>query len=218
MTALANSRDLTALGGPVAVAGFFGGVAAAKATEKSPYPRPGCPPEEVQEYFSESATAARLSATGLVVSTAALATFTASVARLAGRSGPGSGALRATAIAGGAVAGVTQTAAALASAAATRKGNDQATTRRWREVLFYAGGPAHGVGLGLLTGVLGLAGLRSGELPRPLSVAALAVAPVNLLGPLTLLAKPTMVALPIGHTLGLVVNGIAGGLLSRRPL
>jgi hypothetical protein len=73
------------------------------------------------------------------------------------------------------------------------------------------------VGLGVLTGVLGLAGLRSGELPRPLSVASLASAPVNILGPLTLAAKPTMMALPIGHAAALVVSGIAGVRLSSRP-
>src|SRR5487761_578984 len=89
-----DTRDLSALGGLLAGAGFFGGVAAAKATEKSPYPRPGCEPEEVQQYFKDSAKAARLSAAGLALSSAGLAVFTASVASLAGQSRHGSRALQ----------------------------------------------------------------------------------------------------------------------------
>jgi hypothetical protein len=213
---LAKTRGLGALGGLLAGVGFFGGVAAAKATEKAPYPRPGAEPEEVQKYFTESSTAARLSAAGLAASTAALAGFTAAVAGLAGRSGNRSKALQAAAVAGGGFAVVTQAVSAGASAALTRKENDLPTTTRLRQVAFLSGGPVHGVGLGVLTGALGLAGLRSGELGRPLAVASLASAPVNMLGPLTLLAKPTMVALPIGHAGALVVSGIAGVRLARR--
>jgi hypothetical protein len=214
---LADTRGLGALGGLLTGVGFFGGVAAAKATEKSPYPRPGAEPEEVQKYFTESSTAARLSAAGLAASSAALAGFTASVAGVAGRSGSRARALQAAAIAGGGLAVATQTVSAAASAALTRGRNDLARTGRLRQVAFLSGGPAHGVGLGVLTGVLGLAGLRSGELGRPLAVASLAFAPVNILGPLTLAAKPTMVALPIGHAAALVVSGIAGVRLARRP-
>jgi hypothetical protein len=208
---------LGALGGLLTGVGFFGGVAAAKATEKAPYPRPGAEPEEVRKYFTESSTAARLSAAGLAASSAALAGFTASVAGLAGRSGDRAGALRAAALAGGTFAVATQAVSAAASAALTRPDNDLETTGRLRQLAFLAGGPAHGAGLGVLTGVLGLAGLRSGALGRPLAVASLVSAPVNILGPLTLAAKPTMVALPIGHAAALVVSGIAGVRLARRP-
>ena len=54
---------------------------------------------------------------------------------------------------------------------------------------FLAGGPIHGVGFGLLMGALGLAGLRTGELPRPVAITALASVPPNLLGPLYLVAE-----------------------------
>jgi len=214
---LASTRGLGALGGLLTGVGFFGGVAAAKATEKAPYPRPGAEPEEVRKYFTESSTAARLSAVGQAASAAALAGFTVSVAGLAGRSGQGAGALRAAALAGGSFAVATQAVAAVASAALTRPQNELETTGRLRQLLFLSGGPAHGVGLGVLTGVLGLAGLRSGALGRPLAVASLASAPVNILGPLTLAAKPTMVALPIGHAAALVISGFAGVRLARRP-
>src|SRR5262249_38939345 len=85
----ASTRGLGALGGLLTGVGFFGGVAAAKATEKAPYPRPGAEPEEVRKYFTESSTAARLSAVGQAASAAALAGFTASGAGPAGRAGPG---------------------------------------------------------------------------------------------------------------------------------
>jgi hypothetical protein len=39
-------------------------------------------------------------------------------------------------------------------------------------------------------GVLGLAGLRGGTLPRPLAIAAVAAAVPNMLGPLYLVAEP----------------------------
>jgi hypothetical protein len=48
--------------------------------------------------------------------------------------------------------------------------------------LFAAGG-LHGGGLALLFGALGLAGLRTGALPRPLTIAALAAAGVKALAP-----------------------------------
>lgn len=212
-----DTRDLSALGGLLAGAGFFGGVAAAKATEKSPYPRPGCEPEEVQQYFKDSAKAARLSAAGLALSSAGLAVFTASVASLAGQSRHGSRALQAAAIAGGGFAVATQAASAITTVALTRDQDDPETIRKLREISFLVGGPVHGVGLGVLSGALGLAGLYTGALPRSLSVASLASAPLGILGPLTLLKKQTMVVIPIGHALSLVVGGIAGGWMARRP-
>jgi hypothetical protein len=51
----------------------------------------------------------------------------------------------------------------------------------------------HGGGLALLLSALGLAGLRTGALPRPLAIAALAAAAVDALTPLVL-------ALPRGCT------------------
>lgn len=213
---MAGTRDPSALGGLLAGVGFFGGVAAAKATEKSPYPRPGCEPEEVQRYFTESATSARLSAAGLAISTAALGIFTASVAALARRSPRGSRALQAAAILGGGFAIATQAASAAGTVALTRKDNDPDTVRRLREMSFLLGGPAHGVGLGVLSGVLGVAGLTTGALPRSVSATALVSAPMGILGPLTLLKKQTMVILPVGHALSLVISGIAGILMATR--
>lgn len=200
-----------ALGGLLAGLGFFGGIAAMKATEKSEYPRPGTPPEEVREYFTESTTAARLSVTGLGVSTAGLAGLTVAVANLA----KGSATLRAIALAGGGFAVATQAVSAMSTAALTNKDHHLQTVSDLRQVSYMVGGPVHGVGLGLLSGVLGLAGLRTGRLPRPVAVASLVSAPIGILGPLTLLKKRTMVALPIGHALSLLVSGVAGVQLAR---
>lgn len=211
-----TSRVPGALGGLFAGLGFFGGIAAMKATEKSEYPRPGTAPEEVRKYFTESTTAARLSVTGLGVSTAGLAGLTAAVASLARGSGRGAGALRAVALAGGGFAVATQAVSALSTAALTNKDHHLQTVSDLRQVSYMVGGPVHGVGLGLLSGVLGLAGLRTGRLPTPVAVASLVSAPIGILGPLTLLKKQTMVALPIGHALSLLVSGVAGVQLARR--
>jgi hypothetical protein len=212
----ADTRARGALGGLLAGLGFFGGIAATKATEKSEYPRPGTPAEEVQKYFTESTTAARLSVVGHAVSASGLARFTGTVAGVAKRSGKGSGPLRAAAWTGGTFAVATQILSASSTLLLTSKDNHLQTTKDLREVSYHIGSHVHGVGFGLLTGALGLAGLRSGELPKPVAIASLAISPLTLLGPLTLLKKKTMIALPIGHLLSLIVSGTAGVALARR--
>ncbi len=214
MTSVARERG--ALGGLFAGLGFFGGIAAAKATEKSPYPRPGCDDEDVRRYFTESATSARLSVVGHAVSLASLARFTGAVSRLARRSGKGSGFLRTAAVAGGTLAVATQTVGALATGLATSKDNHPQTIKDLRQVSYLVGGPVHGVGYGLLSGALGIAGLRTGELPKPVAIASLVAAPIGILGPVAMLKKEAMMALPIAHMLSLLVSGAAGVQLARR--
>jgi hypothetical protein len=214
---LADTRQASALGGPLAGLSFVAGVAGATAAADSQYPRPWAEPDEVRKYFTGSASAARLSAAGQLVSSAALIPFTASVARLAGRAGRGAGALRAAAIAGGAFAAATQAASALVSMALTREENDLTRVKKLHRVAFLTGGAVHGVGLGVLAGALGLAGLRSGELPRKLSISSLAVAPAGILSPLGLVSRPTMAVIPAGRFSALIVSGIAGARLSRLP-
>jgi hypothetical protein len=68
----------------------------------------------------------------------------------------------------------------------------------------------HGGGLALLLGALGLAGLRTGALPRPLAVAALAAAGVNGLAPLVLAAPKAALVIPAGRFPSFVILGIAG--------
>jgi hypothetical protein len=214
---LASNRVPGAVGGLLAGLGFFGGIAAAKATEKSEYPRPGSSPEVVQNYFTESATPARMSVAGLAVSTWGLAKFTGAVARLSGRSGAGSRALAAAAVAGGGFAVVTQAVSAMATAANTSKDNHPQTTADLRQVSYLVGGPVHGVGYGILSGALGVAALKTGRLPKPLAIASVVTAPIGILGPLALLKKEAMMALPIGHMLSLLISGAAGVQLARRP-
>jgi hypothetical protein len=75
----------------------------------------------------------------------------------------------------------------------------------------------HTVGFGVLVGALGLAGLRTGELPRPLAVAALASATASLLSPLYFVAEPAGWFIPAGRFSGLLVSGIAGARLASAP-
>jgi len=79
---------------------------------------------------------------------------------------------------------------------------------------FVAGGPVHGAGFGVLVGALGLAGLRTGALPRPLAITALASAAAGLLSPLYFVMEPAAWFIPAGRFSGLLVSGIAGARLS----
>ena len=209
-------REPGALSGTLAGVSFVGGVAGAMALADAPYPRPGSEPAEIRRYFRENSGAARLSVVGQLISAASLARFTASAARLAGRSGRGSQGLQA-ALAGGGLAAASLATSALLSAALTgRRGEQEASAAALHRFMFAAGGPVHGVGFGVLIGSLGLAGLRTGELPRPLALAGLASAAAGSLSPLYFVWEPAAWFIPAGRFSGLLVSGIAGVRLARR--
>jgi hypothetical protein len=204
--------DRGAISGVVAGVSFVAGVGGAMARSRLPYPRPGSSPADVRRYFTESAGPARISATGQLISAAALGRFTASVARLAGDSP----ALRAAAIAGGGVATASLGTAGLCAAALSGgAARDEARAARLHRRAFLAGGPIHGVGFGVLVGALGLAGRRSEALPDALTSAAIAAAVPNVLSPLYLVAEPAGWLIPIGRFPGLVIAAIAGVRLAR---
>jgi hypothetical protein len=212
------SSDPGAISGALAGVSFFAGVAGAMARSEHPYPRPGSTGAEVRRYFTQRSRAPYVSIGGQLVSATSLARFTASVARLAGRAGPGARALRAAAVAGGAIATAGLAASALCAAALTAdRSEDPDRAVNVARRAFLAGGPIHGVGFGVLLGVLGLAGLRTRELPRPVALTALATVPPNLLGPLYLVAEPAGWFIPAGRFPGLIVAGIAGAEL-RHPV
>jgi hypothetical protein len=208
--------DPGARSGVLAGVSFVGGVAGAMALADLPYPRPGAAPAEVKRYFTQNAGPARLSVAGQAVSALALARFTASVARLAGRSGRGSRALQVAAVAGGGLAAASlATAAACAAALTAGPDRPEAAAAALARRAFVAGGPVHTVAFGVLVGALGLAGLRTGALPRPLARAGLASAATSLLSPLYFLAEPAGWLIPAGRFSGLLVSGIAGVRLAR---
>ena len=212
------SGDPGAISGAVAGASFIAGVAGAMARSEHPYPRPGSTGAEIRRYFTQRSRAPLVSIAGQLVSAASVARFTASVARLAGRAGPGSRALQGAAVAGGAIATAGLAASAVyATALTTDRSEDADRAVALARRAFLAGGPIHGVGFGVLLGVLGLAGLRTRELPRPVAVTALASVPPNLLGPLYMLAEPAGWFIPAGRFPGLIVAGIAGARL-RHPV
>ena len=97
-------RDPGAMSGLLTGLSFTAGVGGGVALANAPYPRLGSEHADVRRYFTENSRSARLSATGQLISTASLARFTASVARLTGRSGKGSQRLRTAAIVGGGLA------------------------------------------------------------------------------------------------------------------
>ena len=193
-------------------AGVGGGVALANA----PYPRLGSEHADVRRYFTENSRSARLSATGQLISTASLARFTASVARLTGRSGKGSQRLRTAAIVGGGLATASLAISGLHTLALSgRWGKEDDSAAKLARRAFVAGGPIHGVGFGVLTGALALAGLRTGELPRPVALLGLVSAASGILSPLYFVKESAGWLIPIGRFSGLVVSGIAGVGLGR---
>ena len=208
--------DPGAISGAVVGVSFMTGLAGAMARSEYPFPRPGSTGAEIRRYFTQPSRAPRISIAGQLISAAALARFTASVTRLAGRAGAGSSPLQAVAVTGGAIATAALTASAVTAAAlTTNRSEDPDRAVHLARRAFLAGGPIHGVGFGLLIGALGLAGLRTRELPRAVALTALASVPPNLLGPLYLLAEPAGWFIPAGRFPGLIVAGIAGTRLSR---
>ncbi len=207
--------DRGALSGPLAGLSFIGGIGAANALADVPYPRPGTDPSQVRQYFTQNAGPTRLSATGQAISAACLARFTASVARLAGRTGRGSRALQTAAVAGGAIAAASLAASAACTAALSgRRGREDSAAALARRG-FIAGGVIHSPAFGILVGALGLAGLRTGELSRPVAITALGSASACLLAPLYLVAEPLAWFIPVGRFPGLIASGIAGAQLAR---
>jgi hypothetical protein len=200
-----------ALGGVLTGVSFIGGLATGLSLADAPFPQPGADVKDVQRFFQGDAGPERINVGGQLLSAASLAVFSASVARLAGRAGPRSRPLQVMAIAGGALASVSLAASATAAAALTTgAGRDEDRARSLHRFVFAAGGPVHGAGLALLVGALGLAGRRTGALPRPLTTAALASAGVNALAPVVLAVPTAALVVPAGRFPTFVVLGISG--------
>jgi len=196
---------------------FVAGVGGAVALANSSYPRPGSEPAEFRRYFTENSRSARLSAAGQLISAVSLARFTASVASLAERSGRGSRGLRTAAVAGGGLAAASLAVSALHTLALSgRWGKDDDSAATVARRAFAFGGPVHGVEFGALTGALALAGLRTGELPRPVAIAGLVSAASGILSPLYFVKEPAGWFIPVGRFSGLLVSGIAGVRVGRR--
>ena len=137
----ARLDDPGALGGVLTGASFIGGLATGLSLADAPFPRPGAAVEDIQRFFQGDAGPERINVAGQLLSAAALAVFSASVARLAGRADRGPRTLRAMAIAGGALASLSLAASATAAAALTAgPGRDQARARSLHRFVFAAGG------------------------------------------------------------------------------
>jgi hypothetical protein len=216
VTSRSRFDDPGALGGVLTGVSFVGGLATGLSLADAPFPRPGADVKDVQRFFLGSAGPERINVGGQLLSAASLAVFSASVARLAGRAGRASRTLQAMAVAGGALASLSLAASATAAAALTAgPGRDQDQARSLHRFLFAVGGPVHGAGLALLLGALGLAGWRTGALPRPLTTAALASAGVDALAPVVLAVPSAALVVPAGRFPTFIVLGISGVRLAR---
>jgi hypothetical protein len=208
--------DPGALSGPLAGVSFVASLVALNALSKARYPMPGADAADIRRYFTEEHRAARIGAAAQLVCAASLGRFAGSVAAMAGRAPRGAQAMRAASVAGGVLAATSLATSALTTITLTtgRAQRESAAEVLYRR-MFVTGGPVHGVGLALLVGSLGLAGLRTGELPPRLSRTALASGVAGALSPLALVGKPGLVFIPLGRLSALVISGIAGVRLAQ---
>jgi hypothetical protein len=212
----ARLDDPGALGGVLTGVSFIGGLATGLSLADAPFPQPGADVKDVQRFFQGDAGPERINLGGQLLSAASLAVFSASVVRLAGRTGRDARTLQAMAIAGGALASLSLAASATAAAALTAgPGRDEHRARSLHRFLFAAGGPVHGAGLAVLLGALGLAGRRTGALPRPVTTAALASAGVDALAPVVFAVPKAALVIPAGRFPTFIVLGISGVRLAR---
>jgi hypothetical protein len=207
-------RDPDALSGALAGVSFVASLVALNALSDARYPMPGADPRTIRRFFGQEHGPARLGAGAQVVCAMSLARFAKSAAALAARSERGSRGLRAASIVGGGVAAASLAASGLCTVTLTTSRAKRDADALYR-LMFVTGGPVHGVGVGLLIGSLGVAGLRTGELPPRLSKAAVASSVVGALSPLALVAKPGIAFIPLGRLSALIISGIAGVRLSR---
>jgi hypothetical protein len=209
-------RDPRALSGPLAGVSFVASLVALNALSHARYPMPGADPGAIRRDFSQEHGPARIGAAAQLACAASLARFTKSAAAVTARADRGSRGLRAAAVAGGALAAASLGASASFTVALTtdRAERDSDASALYR-LMFVSGGPVHGVGLALLVGALGSAGLRTGELPCRLSKAALASSVAGALSPLALVGKAGLVFVPLGRLSALGIIGVAGVRLAR---
>jgi hypothetical protein len=73
----------------------------------------------------------------------------------------------------------------------------------------------HTAGFGLLVGVLGVAGRRTGRLPTPLAAAAVVSGTVGMLSQLYLVTDRAVLLIPAGRFSALLIAAVAGTLLGR---
>jgi hypothetical protein len=203
-------RDRGAISGPLAGISFVASLVALNALSDTRYPTPGADSSAIRRYFSRERRAARLGAAAQLVCAGALAWFTKSAAALAA----GSRGLQAASVAGGALAATSLATSALTTVALTTTRGDR-DAEALQRLMFVSGGPVHGVGLGVLVGSLGLAGLRTGKLPRSLCKTALASSVAGALSPLALVGKAGLAFIPLGRLSGLAVVGVSGVRLAR---
>lgn len=216
MTVHTRTPDRRALSGLISGVAFLAGVGGGVASSNAPYPLPGSDAQKIRRYFRDNASSARLSAAGQLISAAALAPFTASVIRLTRRAAPTSRAGPAAAAIAGTAAVSSLTASGLYAAAltTTRSDSDAAAIAMHRRA-FLAGGVAHGVGFGLLVGVIGLAGQRTGDIPPAAGKLAIGSAIAGMLTPLYLVNQSLAWLIPASRFTGLIVTGLTAIRLSR---
>ncbi len=216
MASAEAETDRGAVSGLLAAVTFVGAIAGGIKMAESRIPRPGSDADAVREYWEGSKNAARYSATVQLVSVGWLARFVLSVVKLANRAG--GRALKAAAVSGGALAVGSLALSATTNLLLTGKAkDDDEKAVRMADRMFNSGGPIHGVGFGVLTGALALAGDRTGELPKPLVVTGLVSAATSIASPLYFLWEPAGWLIPVGRFSGLIVSAVAGVKLARHP-
>ncbi len=210
-------EDRGAIAGLLSGVTFVGAIVGAIKLAKDPIPRPGAEPDAVRGYYRDSAVAARFSASGQLVSILMLARFTASVARLAGRSSRPR-AMRAAVWSTGALSAASLAVSAFTHASLTVPASrSDSDVRRLSRRVFVVGGPLHGVVYGAFTAAASVAGRDAGLLGPAATRAGLATATAGVLSPAYFRWENAGWLIPIGRFGGYVVTGILATRLARGP-
>ena len=152
---------------------------------------------------------------GQLLSAASLAVFSASVARLAGHVGRGSRALRAMAIAGGALAMSLAASATAAAVLTAGPGRDEDRARSPHRFLFAAGGPVHGAGAGAAAGRVGAGGAAHRGVAMAADDRFAGLGWRDALALVVLAVPKAALVVPAGRFPTFVVLGISGVRLAR---
>jgi hypothetical protein len=200
--------------GPLTGAIFLGGVFGAIKLADRRFPKLGSPPQEVKDYYVANPRSAILSATGQAASATSLIAFVCAFDRIARCDDHRRWVRVANAIGGGSAAAALSlsaiTTARLRRADRMAVDESVALSRR----AFVAGGPAHGVGFGVMTAALTAAGSSNGALGSRLTGLGIVASVAGILCPSYFAAETAGWLIPIGRFSGLALLAIGGKKLA----
>lgn len=208
-----QSMALTGLASAVA---FIGIIFVSGVLFSTEIPRPDAPVAETQQFFVDNAAIVQAGALVRVVAAVLLVAFCAIATGVVRRVDSHSAGMAAAVIAGGTLTAVFGTLSVLfALALPTEEATASLTTTdALRQLNFLTGGAGYTVWLGLVAGPLCLVLRRAGALPSWLATAGLVSATFAFLSPVSLVADPALLFIPLGRFSSLLVVAAVSVLMA----